>query len=167
MGWAGWKLFPSTVSHQTGCSPAGKTSVSMSAAVLGIRIRIRMFLGLLDPDPDPFVRETDPGSGSFPFLINVLKYCLQNKILTQNFGKKSNFLDWRSCACGQFVRKKYENKICFCILKINEERIWIRIHYSEVRIRGPGSGSASKCHGSTTPVSTKESVSWGLETLIM
>jgi hypothetical protein len=35
-------------------------------------------------------------SGSFPFLINVLsglKKSLQNKILTQNFGKKLNISD--------------------------------------------------------------------------
>ncbi len=38
--------------------------------------RIRMFLGLLDPEPDPLIRGTDPasdpGSGSFPFLIKML-----------------------------------------------------------------------------------------------
>jgi hypothetical protein len=34
---------------------------------------------------------------------------MQNKILTQNFSKKFNFLDWRWCACGQVI-KKYEEK---------------------------------------------------------
>jgi hypothetical protein len=30
---------------------------------------------------------------------------------------------------------------------------WIRIHYTEVRIRGSGSGSAPKCYGSATLLS--------------
>ncbi len=74
-----------------------------------------------DPDPqDPHVFGP-PGSGSFPFLIDVLsglKYCLQNRILTQNFCKKLNFLDWRWCACWQVIRKKYEEKNFFCILTV-------------------------------------------------
>ncbi len=38
------------------------------------------------------------------------------------------------------------------ILRVKDEnsRIWIRIHWSEARIRG--SGSVPKCHGSTTLV---------------
>jgi hypothetical protein len=42
------------------------------------------------------IRRRGSGSGSFPFLINVLsglKQCQQNKILTQNFSQKLNFLD--------------------------------------------------------------------------
>jgi hypothetical protein len=68
-----------------------------------------------DPDPEPDPDSQDPhflgppgsgsisqrygsgsGSGSFPFLIDVLselKQCLQNRILTQIFSKKFNFLD--------------------------------------------------------------------------
>jgi hypothetical protein len=58
-----------------------------------------------EPDTDPHVfgppgsgsiRRRGSGSGSFPFLINVLsglKQCQQNKILTQNFSQKLNFLD--------------------------------------------------------------------------
>jgi hypothetical protein len=59
-----------------------------------------------DPDPEPDLDthvfgpprsgsiSQRSGSGSFTFLIKVLsglKRCLQNKILTQNFGKTSNF----------------------------------------------------------------------------
>jgi hypothetical protein len=52
-----------------------------------------MFLGLLDRDPDPFVRGTGygSGSGSFPFLINVLsglKYVMPAKL---NFSKQFEF----------------------------------------------------------------------------
>jgi hypothetical protein len=63
-------------------------------------------VGNPDPEPDPHVFGTPgsgsicqrcgSGSGSFPFLINVLsglKKCLQNKILTQCFSTKLNFLD--------------------------------------------------------------------------
>ncbi len=55
-----------------------------------------MFLGLPDPDPDLLVKGY--GSGSFPFLRNVLsglKYCNACKIkfLTQNFSKKFNIFD--------------------------------------------------------------------------
>jgi hypothetical protein len=51
------------------------------------------------------------------------------------------------------LRVSYEKKkIFFCILKVTEERSWIRswirIHQLEVRIRG--SGSALKSHGSPT-----------------
>ncbi len=60
------------------------------------------------------------------------------------------------------MRKKYGKKIIFCILKVIEERsrirswIWIqiRIHQSEVWIRG--SGSTPKCHGSPTLVKRVE-----------
>jgi hypothetical protein len=45
-------------------------------------------------------------------------------------------------------------KIVFCILKINDERSQIRIHESEIRIRGSGSRSAPKCYGSPTLVET-------------
>jgi hypothetical protein len=63
--------------------------------VLGIRgqIRICMFLGL--PDPDPLVRDVDPAQDTDPSLfikvLSGLKYCLQNKILTQNFSQTLNF----------------------------------------------------------------------------
>ncbi len=52
------------------------------------------------------------------------------------------------------------NFFSFCILKVTDERsrIWswieIRIHNSEVWIRG--SGSAPKCHGSPTLVTKKK-----------
>ncbi len=50
-----------------------------------------------DPDPHVFGSPgSGSGSGSFPFLINVLsilKQCLLIKILTKNFNKKFNFLD--------------------------------------------------------------------------
>ncbi len=83
------------------------------------------------------------GSGSFPFLKNVLsglKQCLQNKIVTQNFSKKKTIFDWRWCAWGQVIIKKYGKNIFFCILKVNEERVG-----SEV---GSGSGSISQRYGS-------------------
>ncbi len=60
--------------------------------VLGIRIRI--FLGL--QDPDPLVRGTDPDPSLLLIkVLSGLKYCLQNKILTQNFSKKLNFLFYK------------------------------------------------------------------------
>jgi hypothetical protein len=50
--------------------------------------------GVGDPDPqDPQNVFETPGSGSFPFLINVLsglKHCLQNK--NKNIKKKNIFL---------------------------------------------------------------------------
>jgi hypothetical protein len=49
-------------------------------------------LGL--PDPDPLARGTDPDPSLFSKrLLSGLIYCLQNKIVTQNFIKKLNFLD--------------------------------------------------------------------------
>jgi hypothetical protein len=39
------------------------------------------------------------------------------------------------------------------ILKVNDENRRIRIHKAEAWIRGSGSGSTPKCHGSGTPVS--------------
>ncbi len=49
-----------------------------------------------------------------------------------------------------YEKKIWKKLFFFCILKINEERSrirsWIRIHKSEVRIRG--SGSAPKCRWS-------------------
>jgi hypothetical protein len=53
------------------------------------------------------------------------------------------------------MRKKY-GKFFKNILKVTEGRcrIRIRIHWSEVRIRG--SGSAPKCHGSPTQQKKKE-----------
>ncbi len=92
------------------------------------------------------------GSGSFPFLINVLsglKKCQQNKILKQNFSKKYFFFRLKiMCLWARY--KKNIKKYFFCILKINEERSRIRsrIHLSEERIRG--SGSAPNCPGSPT-----------------
>ncbi len=86
-------------------------------AVLGIRIRNRirricMFLGLRDPDP--IVRGTDPAPDPTLFSLMCWADCLNNackiKKLTQNFSEKFNFLDWRWCACGQVMRKKYEKK---------------------------------------------------------
>jgi hypothetical protein len=69
-----------------------------------------MFLGLPDPDPDPS-----------PFLIMLLsglKYCLQNKIFTQNFSK----------ACRSVIRKKRRKTL---------ESLKKGTH-----------GVGSKCHGS-------------------
>ncbi len=45
---------------------------------------------------------------------------------------------------GKLKEKNMRNPNFFSILKVPKERIWIRIHYSEARIRG--SGSAPKCH---------------------
>jgi hypothetical protein len=70
-------------------------------------IEVRISVGYPDPDPqDTHVfgppgsgsisQRCGSGSGSVPFLINVLsglKECLKNNILTQNFSKKFNFLD--------------------------------------------------------------------------
>jgi hypothetical protein len=70
-------------------------------------IEFRISVGDPEPDPqDPHVFgplgsgsisqrcRSGSGSGSVPFLINVLsglKECLQNNILTQNYSKKFNF----------------------------------------------------------------------------
>jgi hypothetical protein len=93
------------------------------------------------------------GSGSFPFLINVLsglKLCLQYTILMQNFSKILNFLDWRWCTCGQVMRKKCGKKNnLFCILKNNEERSRIR-SWSGSRA-GTGYGSIIQRYGSGDP----------------
>ncbi len=61
---------------------------------------------------------------------------------------------WVSC------KKKY-GIFFFCILKVTEERSWIRILKSEVRIRG--SGSVPKFHGSPTLVDLKtcSGTGWG------
>jgi hypothetical protein len=105
-----------------------------SSVVDAIR-RIRMFLGLLDPDP--LVRCTDLDAD--PPIIkqnskkNVLLFC------DVNLPSKSN---WQN---NFFLR-----------LEVKDEnrgiRGRIRIHWSEVRIRGYE--SVPKCHGSTTLVTT-------------
>ncbi len=91
------------------------------------------------------------------FFITVSRLCWQlvwrattqrwpnfcdKQCLTQNWSKKLNFLDWRWCASGQVIRKKYEKKI-FCILKFSEERSRSRV--------GSGSGSISQRYGSGDP----------------
>jgi hypothetical protein len=55
------------------------------------------------------------GSGSFPFLINVLsglKSCLQNKILIQNFSKKKQRLKMM-CLWVSFKKKNMTKKLIF------------------------------------------------------
>jgi hypothetical protein len=58
------------------------------------------------------------------------------------------------------IRRK--NSFFVGVLKVKDEnsRIWSRIrrriHWSEARVRGSGSGSVPKCHGSTTLAETKE-----------
>jgi hypothetical protein len=48
-------------------------------------------------------------------------------------------------------RKNCVKKLVFAgILKVNDENSRIRIQYSEAWIRGSGSGSTPKCHGSAT-----------------
>jgi hypothetical protein len=74
-----------------------------------------MFLGLLDPDPDLYsvvwIRVR-----ILPFshiCVERTETMTANKILTQNFSQKINFLDRRLlvCACGrQVIRKKYGEK---------------------------------------------------------
>ncbi len=103
------------------------------------------------------------GSGSFPFLITVLsglKEFLQNKILTQNVCKKLIFLDWKWCAFGQVIRKKYDtvrkkplkllNTVSYKIILSTVFSTVLRIHdiFGWIRIRGSmpltnGSGSVS------------------------
>jgi hypothetical protein len=63
---------------------------------------------------------------------------MQNKILTQNFSKKLNFLDCRQYACGQVIRKKYE-KYFFASVKSVKKGV------------GYGSGSISQRYGSGDP----------------
>ncbi len=65
-----------------------------------------------------------------------------------------DFLSWKNdvnVPSKRNEQKTLEEKNGFVgILRVKDEnsRIWIRIHWSEVRIRG--SGSVPKCHGSTT-----------------
>jgi hypothetical protein len=56
---------------------------------------------------------------------------LAKQNLTQNFSKKSKFL--RLKILGLRVSYKKKIRIFFCILKVTEERSWIRvrIHYLE------------------------------------
>jgi len=82
--------------------------------------RIRMFFG--PPGSGSISQRCGSGfgTGSFPFLINVLsgmKKCLQNDILIQNFIKKFNLLDWRWYGCGQVIKKNMEKKFCLHPLK--------------------------------------------------
>jgi hypothetical protein len=81
-----------------------------------------MFLGLPDLDPDPLVRCMDPALDPDPdpslFFIKVmsgLKYCLQNKILTQNLSKKSNLRLKIMCLSVKVIRKKYVKKKFFLL----------------------------------------------------
>jgi hypothetical protein len=79
--------------------------IIMIFAVLGIRIsmlwasRIWIHYSEVDADLDP------------PFLIKVLrglKSCLQNKIVTQNFSKKLNFLRLKiMCLLVSYKKKIY------------------------------------------------------------
>jgi hypothetical protein len=84
-----------------------------------------------DPDPHDFGPPKSGsisqryGSGSLPFLTLVLrglKKCLQNKIFTQNFRKKLNFLRLK-IMCPRLSCKKKNMKNFFS----PEERSWIRI----------------------------------------
>ncbi len=84
-------------------------------------IWIRKFLGL--QAPDPLVRGTDPDPDPSLFRSNAYKI----RILTQISFKTKN------------KGPKYNKKIWNFFKILTEERIWIRswirIHYSEVRIR--------------------------------
>jgi hypothetical protein len=90
----------------------------------------------VDPDPKPDPHVIGPSgsisqrygsrsvSGSFPFLKKVLsglKYCLQNKILTQNFSKILNFKIEDNVPAGtvSYKKKIWKNNL-FCILKVTE-----------------------------------------------
>ncbi len=60
---------------------------------------------------------------------------MQDKILTQNLGKK-RFLRLKKMFLWVSEKKKNMGKNFF-VLKVTKERSWIRIHKSEVRIRIP------------------------------
>ncbi len=87
-------------------------------------------------------------------------------ILTQNFkilAKYKIFKTEDNVPVGKLKEKLWEKVKFFGILKVAEERSrirsWIRIRYSEVRIRG--SGSAPKCHGSPTMLNSQQSIKTG------
>ncbi len=68
------------------------------------------------------------GSGSFPFLIlSRLKDWLQNKILTQNLGKKIKFLRLTIMCLPVIYKKKIRKKLFFASLKSLKKAVgsWI------------------------------------------
>ncbi len=78
--------------------------------------------------------------------------CLQNKNFNTKFVQKIKFFRLKiKVPAGKLNKKIKNNKICFLEATEERSRIRIRIHLSEVRIRG--SGSTSKCHGAPTLVS--------------
>ncbi len=107
-------------------------------SVLGIR----MFLGR--QDPDPLVRGTDPAPGSFLFL----KYCLQNRILTQH-SSRIDFLRLKVMCLWVSYKKKIwkKNIIFFASLKSLKRGV-----ESGSISQRCGSGSAPKCSGSPGPM---------------
>ncbi len=103
-------------------------------AVLGIRIRIRirirrihMFLGIPDTHPEPLVTSTAPApdQAADPSIIKKPCYLL--------------FCDFFMTFCQCSGPATGPGSVCFWA-----SRIRIRIHFSEVRIRG--CGSVPKCH---------------------
>jgi hypothetical protein len=89
----------------------------MRCVSLNILIEL-LFNSVGDPDQDPHVFEppgsesisSGYGSGSFPFLIKVLsilKLCLENKFLSQNFSTKYKYLRLKISNNRKIWRKKF------------------------------------------------------------
>ncbi len=97
-----------------------------------------MFLGL----SGPLIRGMDPAS-SKTSEKNLNSYC---SVTSFDFLSLKNDVNIAS-------KSNKQKNLFLAILKVTDEnRIRIRIHQSEVRIRGSGCESAPKCHGSATLV---------------
>ena len=90
-----------------------------------------------------------------PFSHKCVDIMFAKLDFTTKVEKKIKFLRLKMmCLWASYKKKIWKQQNVFCILKINEERsrirscFWIWIHWSEIRIRGPG--SAQNCHRSPT-----------------
>ncbi len=107
------------------------------------------------PDPDPHVFGP-PGSGSISHTYGSGSRSgsfYHSSIQAKMKNGKKNLTSY--CFVSFYLWKLWK---CTVPLKVNEEnsriRIRIRIHKSEAWIRGPGSGSTPKFHGSGTLMKT-------------
>ncbi len=117
-----------------------------------------------DPDPDPpdqhvfgppgsgfgsISQRYGSGSGSFYHRAKIVRKTLIPTILWLFL----TFYLWKMYLQKVISRKNKNKNLFFVgILRVYDEnsRIRIRIHLSEAWIRGSGSGSTPKCHGSGT-----------------
>jgi hypothetical protein len=122
------------------------------------RIRIHqshMFLGLPDPDPDALVRGVDP----IRILLSSFYHQARKTLILTILGLLLDFLSLKNDVnvhSKSNKQKTFLKQFFVCILRINDEnsriRIRVRMQLSEAWIRGSGSASTPKCHGSGTLV---------------